>query len=350
MSLGPSTNKLAIWFIWMGIILLLTLGFAFGDLSLENFSKNVAIAIFLMFAWTIGLYQYLFSFLSTGSNIPTQMKGLLIRFICSLFYLVLVLGLFVFDDKINIVRYMTALSLFSLVWAFVLYRRIRLIEDTPHSTLNSAAQGYAVLTGEVSLYDNEVIRAPHRELPVMVWYRKFLYISSAGFLLHDERSDSFCTIDPRDAEVITPYYHFGTYSYFAIYPHETIYVIGELQTLSKQRNEIERKGLVSSKIVDWKRHPIRFLNYFDKDGNGIVDDAEMAVVRQSASRIVDEELEEVYLQPANHVVSRPSDGRPFILSSIHPDELITRYQRAKLLHLVVWFVLTIFIFAMQTYW
>jgi len=349
MSLGPSKGKSVTWALLLTFALFSVIGFSLG-LSLNKAIIYPAGISFIIFAWVIGLPQYIFSIFSTGSTIFTQIKGYLIRFISSLFYLVLFLGIFIFDDKSNTVRYITALSLFSSVWAFILYRRIKLIEDTPHSTLNSAAQGYSVLTGKVSLYKNEIIRAPHRELPVMVWYRKFLFISSAGFLLHDERSDGFCTIDPRDAEVITPYYHYSPYSYYAIYPDETVYVIGQLETLSKQRNEFERRGLVTSKIVNWKRHSIRFLNYFDKDGNGIVDDAEMTIVRQSASRIVDEELEEVYLQPANHVISRPSDGRPFILSSIHPDELITRYKRAKTFHLVTWIVLTLFIFAMQTYW
>ncbi len=66
-----------------------------------------------------------------------------------------------------------------------------------------------------------------------------------------------------------------------------------------------------------------------------------------AEKNVDESLEEIYQEPVSHVVSRPNDGRPFIISSIHPDELLSRYKRAMIFHFSTWIVLTIFALAMQ---
>ncbi len=340
--------KPILWFLWFDLVVILIIYVFKGQLSVEGAAFR-GIAVFLgIIGWTIGLHQYLFSFIAPSSTLSTQFKGLLIRFISSFLYLVLFLGIFFFDEsaRYNKAQYMIALSILSLAWAFLLYRRIRFLEDTSHSSLNSAAQGYAALKGNVSLYENEIVRGPHKELPAMVWYRKYLFTSSAGFLLNDGKG--VCTVDPRDAEVITPRHHYGSEAYYAIYPDETIYVLGQLETLSKQRNEFERKALVSSKIVEWKRHPIRFLDYFDKNNDGKIDESEMAIVRNSAERTIDNSLEKIYQEPASHVVSRPTDGRPFIISSLHPDDLLTRYKRAMVFHFSAWIVLTIFTLAMQT--
>ncbi len=348
MSLGPSEGSPIFWFLGLVVILFSVLSFSLGDTTVnEAVFRGSSIAA-LMFAWLIGLHQYIFSmFFTPSSRIITHVKSALIRSISSLFYLTLFIAVFFLDDttKINKSLYMAILSLMSLLWAFVLYRRIRLIEDTPRGRLNSIAQGYAVLRGKVSLYDGETARGPHKELPIMVWYSKYLYTSSAGFLLDD--GNGTCTIDPRDAEVITPRHHYGSYAFYAIYPDETVYVIGHFETLSKQRNEHERKALVSSKIIEWKRNRVKFLDYFDRNNDGVVDDVEMAGVRNAADRFVDDSLEEVYQQPASHVVSQPNDGRPFILSSIHPDELIKRYKHAMFFHLSAWIILTVFLFAMR---
>ena len=334
--------KPILWFLWFNFVVILIIYVLRGQLSVESAAfKGIAVLAAIL-AWTIGLHQYIFSFASPGARIATQFQSLLIRFISSLLYLSLLLAVFFFDEnsRANKAQFLAVLSILSLFWAFILYRRIRLLEDTSHSSLNSAAQGYAVLKGKVTLYDGEIVRGPHKELPPMVWHRKYLYTSSAGFLLNDGKG--ICTVDPRDAEVITPRHHYGSDAYYAIFPDETIYVLGQLETLNKQRNDFERKSLVTSQIMRWKQNPIRFLDYFDKNKDGVVDDNEMAIVRNTAARIVDDDLEEIYQEPASHVISRPHDGRPFIISSIQPDELLARYKQAMFLHFALWIVLTVF--------
>ncbi len=343
MSFGPSEGQSIVWAVVLSVFGLAgAIAYSLGSPEEALFwAGGIA---FPVFAWAIGLHQYIFS--TPISHLLTHIKGFLIRSISSLFYLVLFFGLFFFSDSsiINKATYMTVLSSLSLLWAFLLYRRIRLIEDTQYTRLNSAAQGYAVLEGKVSLHDGEVARGPNAQLPVMVWFRKYLYTSSAGFLLDD--GYGLCTIDPVDAEVITPRHHYTSYAYYAVYPGETVYVIGQLKTLSKQRNERERKALVSSKIIEWKRNRVNFLKYFDKNNDGVVDDAEMVAVRNVADRVVEHNLEESYQQPASHVISRANDGRPFILSSIRPDKLIKRYKYAMFFHFSAWIMLALFSYAM----
>jgi hypothetical protein len=275
------------------------------------------------------------------------MKGSLIRFSSSLFYGVLFFGLFFFNETTRYEKavYMSILALLSLIWAITLFARIRLIEDTCSTQLSSAAQGYTELEGKVRLYDNETTRGPHKELPTMLWYGKNMFSSSAGFILEDDKGR--CTIDPRDAEVITPRYHYNEHSYDAIYPGETIYVLGYLETLKKHRTEYERRGLISTQIVKWKKNEFQFLDYFDKNHDGRIDELEMATAVDTAISFVDRSLEEVYQQPATHSIYRPEDGRPFILSSIHPDKLVVTYKRALTIHIFIWLTLSIFVIAMQ---
>ncbi|PID33732.1 MAG: hypothetical protein CR955_01055 [Thiotrichales bacterium] len=242
---------------------------------------------------------------------------------------------------------MTILAVSSLLFSLILYRRICLIENTAKTTLHSAAQGYVGLEGKASLYEGEVVRGPHPELPPMLWVRNHIIESWAGFILSDDKGR--CTIDPHNAEIITPTYHYNQHVYNAIYPNEKIYVLGQLHTLKKQRNDFEVNNLVLSKLAEWKRNHFNFLAYFDKNKDGKIDDGELVTAKHAASRMVDLALEEMYQKPATHVISNPDDGRPYLISSIHPDKLIGRYKRALVFHLGAWIILSIYVLAMQVY-
>ena len=276
-----------------------------------------------------------------------RIKGRIIHFISSWTYLLFFVALFFFPNDMRYEKAATlaVLSIFSIIWAITLFRRVRLIEDTLTTGLDSAAQGYVELEGKVSLYEGEIARGLHIDLPPMVWFRSYLAESGAGFILDD--GFGRCTIDPREAEVITPRYSYNERHYNAIYPGETIYALGQLETLKKHATAYERDGFVRSKIIEWKKDQYNFLDYFDKDKNSKIDDTEMGFARESAQREVDAELEARYQQPATHVVSYPNDGRPFILSSIHPLELIKRYKRAIMVHIFVWVYLSVLVLAMQ---
>ena len=283
----------------------------------------------------------------TSSGLVSKLKGLFFQFCSSFFYLLLFIPFFLINTNhpYHKAIFFGVLSIASAVCSISLYKRIRLIEDTPPTLLSSAAQGYAELEGKVRLYDGETVRGPNIDLPVMVWYAKDMFSSTAGFILEDEKGR--CTIDPNDAEVITPRYRYNDHSYRAIYPGETIYVLGYLETLNKHRTEYERNSLIGNKISNWKQNRFHFLDLFDTDKDGKIDESEMQLVRESATRLVDEDLEEVYQAPATHVISRPSDGRPFLLSSIHPDKLIKKYKISLWIHTFIWIYLSILVLAIK---
>lgn len=274
-------------------------------------------------------------------------KGWLISKVSSISYLLIFVVFFFFDgtDRYEKALTMTIIALMSLLWTLLLYARIRLIEDTGDTRLNSASQGYVELEGKVSLYEGETVRGLHHELPPMVWFSNLLRSSSAGFLL--ENNGGLCTIDPNSAEVISPSRMYNNRYFHAIYPGETIYILGQLETLKKHRTEYERDALISGKMADWKKDHYNFHDYYDANKDGLIDDAELKIVREAATRRVDYDLESIYQKPATHIISNPSDNRPFLISSIHPDTLITRYNRAIIVHLFIWFFLSILALAMQ---
>ncbi|RTZ63446.1 MAG: hypothetical protein DSZ29_06945 [Aquificaceae bacterium] len=271
----------------------------------------------------------------------TRIKGHLISLSSSFLYPLLIIAVFLManDNKKSV--YIATLAILSLFLAVIFFRRYRLLSDTSPAQLKSAAQGYVELEGKTSLYDNEVARG-HLELPPSVWLRNFYRTSSAGFLLHDD--EGRCTIDPRYAEVIAPLKSYNMHYYWAIFPGETIYVLGNLETLKQHRTEFERNNLISHKLAELKRNQFRFLDYFDKNNNGKIDPDEFQTARASAERMVDEELEMSYQEPATHIISQPEDGRPFIISSIHPDKLLKRYKIACIGHLAIWAYLSVLVF------
>lgn len=345
------TNDIASKFVlltmlWIGFITILLVNLLYGSLSLTQVGLYVLAAAFFQLILSTGLVQLLF-FEETVPNILIQLKRILFSFSSSFFYPLLILGVFIFDktQRFEKSAYLLLIVLFSLFWFLILLKRIRLIEDTSIATLNSGAQGYSVIKGNVSLYDDEHIRGPGLDFPVMIWYRKVFRTSSSGFILNDERGS--CTVDPRNAEVIAPPRQYNGHSFHAIYPKDEVYIIGLLETLSKHHTEFERKSLIASKLIEWKRAHLKFLNYFDSNNDGKIDDQEMGTARDSAKRMIENQLESTYIEPATHTIYNPSDSRPFIISSIHPDKLVVRYKRAMLFHLSIWITLSIFIIAMQ---
>ena len=273
-----------------------------------------------------------------------RIKGSLIHFTSSILYPFVIIGvIFFISSRTDKMEYLAVLSIISLFLSILLFRRYRLIVDTSPARLDSAAQGYVELEGETSLYDNEVARG-NLELPPSVWYRNFYRTSYAGFLLHD--GEGRCTIDPHDAEVVTPLKSYNQHYYWAIFPGETVYVLGNLETLKKTRTEYERHNLISHKLAELKSNQARFLDYFDKNNNGKIDPSEWEAAKNSAERMVDEELELSYQDPPTHIITKADDGRPFIISSIHPDKLLKRYKFAYLGHLIVWIYLSIIVFIM----
>lgn len=219
----------------------------------------------------------------------------------------------------------------SLWFALGLFRRYRLIVDTPTSRLSSGAQGYVELQGTAALPDGESCRGlPH--LPVTVWLPG--YIEDAPFVLDDGKGQ--CLLYPAQAEIVTRPgdTHFSWLK--AIYPGQILYVLGELYTHRADNLQLERRERVAAVLAEWKRNPQQLLHNFDADGNGQIDPEEWQTVRQAAEQWVNDDIREQQRAPETHVMEGATAGQLFLITNILPATLAARYRWAALLHLTVW--------------
>ncbi|RVU83516.1 EF-hand domain-containing protein [Leucothrix sargassi] len=233
--------------------------------------------------------------------------------------------------------FLTITAIISLVASIILFKRMRVLSDTATTTLRTVTQGYVEMVGTAMTFPGETGPAP-RELPPTVWFRLPESKSSAGFLVIDEYGS--CTVDPQKAEVISPLlYRFG-YLFRAIHPGETVYLLGQLTTITTHYTDADTRQATLSLLSEWKRDHVSMIQRFDHNGDGKIDQQELMVARQHAQEAVENTSDETYRGEAEHILEKTDDGRPFIISNIPPEKLIARYQFWMIAHLVAWPVLS----------
>lgn len=267
-------------------------------------------------------------------------------------------------------------ALFGFWLWFRSIKRARLIEDTPTSKCRSAAQGYVELIGTQKLMPGEPIRAPLTGRQCTWWEycieeKRTSYsrgrsrtrwvtvdrgTSESLFLIRDETGEA--VIDPEGAEV-TPsasdvWYgssHWpkgppaggsifgGRYRYTEKRMHEgdMLYAIGFFETRSAHHEPLNRARETAAVLAEWKRDQAGLLQRFDADGDGAIDMTEWEQARQAAEAVVAERVREHALDPGVHLMLRPPDGRPFILSVLPETALTRRFRMFALAGLILFF-------------
>ncbi|HEX6930440.1 MAG TPA: EF-hand domain-containing protein [Gammaproteobacteria bacterium] len=255
-------------------------------------------------------------------------------------------------------------------------RRARLIEDTPTSKCRSAAQGYVELIGIQKLMPGDPIKAPLTGRQCTWWEycieekrttytkgrRRTRWVtvdkdsSSSLFLMQDETGDA--VIDPEGADVTSSicdtWYgssHWpkgppvggsifgGSYRYTEKRMHEgdTLYAIGFFETRSAHHEPLNRSRETAAMLAGWKRDQAGLLQRFDADRDGQIDMKEWEKARTAAEALVAARIREAALDPGVHLMSRPPDGRPFILSVLPETELTRRFRRIAVGGLLLFF-------------
>lgn len=271
------------------------------------------------------------------------LRGLLISSISSWMYvpaLMLVIWLTSERNLPTLLAIAAAVSLFASVLLFI---RWRTLLDTPTTSLRNVAQGYAEVIGTAMTMPNEVGPGPFY-LPPVVWFSRPSQQSREQFLVEDEYGS--CTIDPRKAEIITELYYRQQYWYRAIFPGQKVYVLGQLTTVNGHKTDNQRHQVILGTLADWKKDHYEMLRRFDKNDDGKIDDQELKLAKQAAESVVDDELDHSYRQSATHLIEKPRDGRPFILSSIPLEKLLRRYWQAIVFHLCAWPILSVLAFTL----
>jgi hypothetical protein len=254
-----------------------------------------------------------------------------------------------------------ALALGAFVYAFHALHRARLIENTPTSRIRSAAQGYVELEGVAQLLPGPVIISPLSAAHCCWWkYRiqkrersgnkeRWRTIDSATseelFLLDDGSGD--CIVDPAGAKVYpslrrqwrgnsrrpqripdkTSWLQFGDFRYEEelIQIGMPLHALGWFRTQSGAHAFDERAD-VTELLREWKADQAELLARYDADGDGRIDEQEWEAARSAALEQVRRQHLARSVDPDVHVLSRPRDRRPFVLSTLPQAKLAGRYR------------------------
>lgn len=253
-----------------------------------------------------------------------------------------------------------AVALVGLFYGFQQLRRARLILDTPTSRIASAAQGFVELEGEGDWLPGPEIRCPLTGTRCVWWeYRveqrtrdsrnrshwKTLVhaVSDDLFLMRDASGE--CIVDPHGAKVRpglrrrwqglgrrpaqvpekTPWISFGAYRYTEslLRIGDPLYALGHFRTQHGQAIVDEQSDL-RDLLAEWKRDQGELLRRFDTNQDGQIDLEEWESVRRAALEEVRRRQVEDAVQPDLNVLSRPTDGRPYLLSAQPQSTLIRR--------------------------
>jgi hypothetical protein len=232
------------------------------------------------------------------------------------------------------------------------FRRGRTIADTPTSRIGSAAQGYVELYGSARS-NQKLVQAKGGSIPG-VWYRCKTYqmnserkwvmtdeaVSESLFEIND--GSGACLVDPDQAEVITTHtrtWYEGQYRHEEqqLFARDTIYVLGEFQTMGGAHAPLSHKEDVAALLAEWKRDPEWLKERFDLNSDGEIDQPEWELARKAAAREVEKNHRELRQHPGVHVMRKPSSNRMYLISNLSPHQLKRKYQLWGAFHLSVFF-------------
>ncbi len=229
----------------------------------------------------------------------------------------------------------------------------KVIADTPVLTIASAAQGYVELKGIPSTKP-EYILVAKSGLPC-VWFRCVTYHKSFGkdwqeiesvcsdsiFELNDSGGVP-CMVDPEHAKIITSnrrtWYH-DDYRHVEeqLFPGQPLYLLGEFSTLAADTAEADFETDVSRLLAEWKKDKVQLLKRFDSNGDGKIDMAEWEQARKAAYQEVGRQSRRLSEQPGIHILSRPKNGKLFLISNLSEHALRQTSTFWAWVHLLMFF-------------
>lgn len=257
-------------------------------------------------------------------------------------------------------------------------RRGRILEDTPTSKIRSAAQGYVELVGLARLLPGPDIISPLSgqrccwwdykiERQHSVWRNgrrttEWEVIESGTsdelFLLVDPTGE--CIVDPEGATVVpslsrqwrgsghrpgpipkrSPWFGFGRFRYTErqVQFGDALYAIGQFRTQQAQQAQDE-EALLIALLSEWKRDQWTLKQRFDENRDGEIDLQEWETVRRAALQEVRAQHVDQALDTSLHVLSRPPDRRPFIVSTRTQHQLTRGFRLKGLLGVTLGIVL-----------
>lgn len=242
-----------------------------------------------------------------------------------------------------------ALSLVSWVLAL---RHVRAVSDTPTSKVVSAAQGYVELSGIGRPFDGPPLLAQLTHQPCL-WFRYLTEVkngdkwrtdgqgeSDASFILDDGSGQ--CLVDPEGAELIPRIKQTWTegnrrYTEWRIHEGDDVYVLGHFVTRGFADLQLSVNEDLKHLLAQWKQDSVRLHQRFDLDGDGQLSEREWELARAQARREVLAQHREARNQADIHVMLAPPDSRLYLIATIDPHSIVTRYRWWAAFHLVCFF-------------
>jgi len=277
-------------------------------------------------------------------------------------------------DFLELLLGSAATAMYSFYYCLISWRRGRVLCDTPTSRIRSAAQGYVELAGRGQLALDSKNKAPLSDTPCVWWHYKveskvtsfgrsrswrtvMRGTSTAPFLLDDGTAQ--CEVDPDGAEV---YPHCGDVWYGCDewpsrrlpgsqsplqwlwgpwfggpyrYTEQRLEAKGPLVAVglfrtSRAMHGNEAETALAELLHAWKHDQKALLQRFDTNGDGVLNAEEWDRARAAAGEQVNAEIATRPPVAAVSKLSKPADGRPFLISGSDPFSLARglRYRAA----------------------
>jgi len=264
----------------------------------------------------------------------------------------------------------SALALLLCFWqGLKRWRTATLIANTPASRLRSAAQGYievcgiasngagkaganpAPLSRRAAVWWSYTIEEPNQR--GRGWHTVEHRVSEDTFLLTDE--GCFCAVDPEGAAVYGAqqqvwYGEAGTppgmgvlrllgpvsgacrMTELCIPEQARLEIIGEFHTLGDAASA-DTEDDVLALLRQWKRDQPALTKRFDTNRDGVLSAQEWEAARAAARAQVRAEQSQPEAQPGLNLLSRPRDGRAFLVAA---DRLANVGRRARWQSALAW--------------
>ena len=233
------------------------------------------------------------------------------------------------------------------------YKRATAISDIPPSLIASAAQGYVELGGRTSAAPENLIPSPLSGLSC-VWFRCWVYEknneddwrvvseSSSPYTIQISDGTGTCQIDADDAEIMgasrrVSYQDNYKHVELLLFGGSNLYVLGEYSTIGGPGSALNLKEDVSDLLASWKQDKTTLLKRFDLDKNGEIDMREWELARREAITEVQQQHREVRSNTGVNVIRAPHDGKLFLISTISPQNLRSRFMFWITFHLFIVF-------------
>ncbi len=262
-------------------------------------------------------------------------------------------------------------GLWSLGQFFRRLTRDRLIGDTPHIRLRSAAQGYVKVFGQAQPAGEAALAAPLSSRPCVWWQYEIAELQSRSergsahwtvvetgssitpFALRD--ADTTCLVGPVGAEITASQHDvwYGDlvwprsppprqkswltqekfrYTERLLLIGDRLAVVGELRSDSTPTDPSENTA--AEILRSWKQDQARLLQRFDSNHDGRIDAEEWEAARRAA-------LLQAHGNRVNQVIQREtvigasSSGEPFVIAPLSETQLLRREKIYAALYLLL---------------